>query len=61
MEQKTIKILISKSGKGNVNPRCPIPLSWFKELGFNENEVEAIIKLDKTNKKLKFILEKKDE
>lgn len=52
MEEKKLKIILNKSGKGNINPRIPMPISWFKILGLSEedNEVKAII--DEENKQI---------
>ena len=53
MEKKKVKIILNKSGNGNINPRIPIPFSWFEILGFNQENYEADIILDKENKELK--------
>lgn len=44
MEEKKLRILISKNGNGTINPRFPIPLEWFKKMGLSEEsrEVKAI-------------------
>ena len=53
MEERKVKLILNKSGNGNINPRIPIPFSWFKALGFNEEDYEADIILDEENKELK--------
>lgn len=53
MEGKKVKLILNKSGNGNINPRIPIPFSWFKILGFNEEDYEAEIILDEKSKELK--------
>lgn len=53
MEERKVKLILNKSGNGNINPRIPIPFSWFKILGFNEEDYEADIILDEENKELK--------
>ncbi len=53
MEERKVKLILNKSGNGNINPRIPIPFSWFKILGFNEEDYEAVIMLDEENKELK--------
>lgn len=53
MEERKVKLILNKSGNGNINPRIPIPFSWFTSLGFNEEEYEAEIILDEQNKELK--------
>lgn len=58
MEEKKLKIILNKSGKGNINPRFPIPIDWFKKLGFTEQEFEANAYLEEQNGKFKLIIEK---
>lgn len=53
MGGKKVKLILNKSGNGNVNPRIPIPFSWFVALGFTEEDYEAEIILDENNKELK--------
>lgn len=48
-----MKLILNKSGMGNINPRIPIPFIWFQILGFNEDEYEAEIILDEEKKELK--------
>ena len=52
MEVKKVKLILNKSGNGNINPRIPIPFSWFNALGFNEDEYEADIILDEEKQEL---------
>lgn len=53
MEGRQVKLILNKSGMGNINPRIPIPFIWFQMLGFTEDEREAEIILDEKNKELK--------
>lgn len=41
MEEKKLKIILNKSGKGNINPRYPMPIEWFRKLGLTEEEFEV--------------------
>ena len=41
MEEKKLKIILNKSGNGNINPRYPIPIDWFRKLGFTEQDYES--------------------
>lgn len=52
MEERRMKVLLSKSGNGNINPRIPIPITWFKLLGLNEEEHEVIGIIDEEKKEL---------
>lgn len=52
MEERKVKLILNKSGNGNINPRIPIPFSWFQRLGFNEEEYEADIIIDEENNQL---------
>lgn len=49
MEEKKLRILLSKNGNGTLNPRFPIPLEWFKKMGLSEENKEVVATLnDKT-------------
>lgn len=52
MGGRKVKLILNKSGMGNVNPRIPIPFIWFQILGFNENDREAEIILDEEKKEI---------
>ena len=52
MEQKKLKLILNKSGNGNINPRFPIPIDWFRRLGFTEQEFEADAIIDDENQTL---------
>lgn len=47
-----MKLILNKSGMGNINPRIPIPFVWFQMLGFNEEEREAEIILNEEKKEI---------
>lgn len=50
MEEKKVKLILNKSGNGNINPRIPIPFSWFKQMGLDENNYEVNIMIDENNR-----------
>lgn len=52
MGGRKVKLILNKSGMGNINPRIPIPFTWFQMLGFTEDEHEAEIILDEEKKEL---------
>lgn len=59
MEEKKLKIILNKSGNGNINPRFPIPIDWFRKLGFTEKEFETNAYLEeKENGTFRLIIEK---
>ena len=59
MEEKKLKIILNKSGNGNINPRFPIPIDWFRKLGFSEEEFETNSFLEqKEDGKFRLIIEK---
>lgn len=59
MEEKKLKIILNKSGNGNINPRFPIPIDWFRKLGFSEEEFESKAFLEeKADGKFRLIIEK---
>ncbi|MCI9245610.1 MAG: hypothetical protein HFJ30_00410 [Clostridia bacterium] len=52
MGGRNVKLILNKSGMGNINPRIPIPYVWFQILGFSEEEYEAEIILDEEKKEI---------
>lgn len=52
MGERKVKLILNKSGMGNINPRIPIPYIWFQILGFSEDEYEAEIILDEQKKEI---------
>jgi hypothetical protein len=52
MGERKVKLILNKSGMGNINPRIPIPYIWFQILGFNEEEYEAELILDEEKKEI---------
>lgn len=59
MEEKKLKIILNKSGNGNINPRFPIPMDWFRKLGFTEEEFESKAQLEeKEDGTFRLIIEK---
>ncbi len=59
MEERKLKIILNKSGNGNINPRFPIPIDWFRKLGFSEEEFESKAFLEeRTDGKFRIIIEK---
>lgn len=46
MEEKKLKIVLNRNGNGTLNPRCPIPLEWFKKMGLSEKEREINLKFN---------------
>ena len=52
MGGRKVKLILNKSGMGNINPRIPIPFVWFQMLGFTEDEREAEIILDEKKKEI---------
>lgn len=52
MGERKVKLILNKSGMGNINPRIPIPYIWFQILGFNKEEYEAELILDEEKKEI---------
>ena len=52
MGGRKVKLILNKSGMGNINPRIPIPFVWFQMLGFTEDEREAEVILDEKKKEI---------
>lgn len=55
-EKKSKKVIFTKSGRGSINTRVSLPVSWIKEMGITEDNKEIVAILTADNK---IILEKK--
>ena len=52
MEERTLKILFSKSGSGSTNTRISLPIKDLKDLGVNQENREVLYKYDEVNKQI---------
>ncbi len=57
MEERTLKILFSKSGSGSTNTRISLPIKDLKDMGVNQENREVLYKYDEVNKQI--IIKKK--
>lgn len=44
-EIRRARIIFTKNGQGATTTKLTLPVSWTKELGFNENQREAILEI----------------
>ncbi len=52
MEERTLKILFSKSGSGSTNTRISLPIKDLKDMGVNQENREVLYKYDEVNKQI---------
>lgn len=52
MEERTLKILFSKSGSGSTNTRISLPIKDLKDMGVNQENREVLYKYDEANKQI---------
>lgn len=52
MEERTLKILFSKSGSGSTNTRISLPIKDLKDMGVSQENREVLYKYDEVNKQI---------
>lgn len=57
MEERTLKILFSKSGSGSTNTRISLPVKDLKDMGVSKENREVLYQYDEINKQI--IIKKK--
>ncbi|MGL6113441.1 MAG: AbrB/MazE/SpoVT family DNA-binding domain-containing protein [Cetobacterium sp.] len=49
MENKTLKIILSKGGTGYITPKIALPKSWIDKLGITLESREVNVTFDENN------------
>lgn len=57
MEERKLKVIFSKDGRGSTNTKITLPISWVKSMGISPEDREVELNYDEINKKI--IIEKK--
>lgn len=57
MEERKLKVIFSKDGRGSTNTKITLPISWLKSMGISPEDREVELNYDEKNKKI--IIEKK--
>lgn len=56
MEERKLKVIFSKDGRGATNTKITLPISWVKNMGVTQENREVVLKYDEENKQI--IIEK---
>ncbi len=57
MEERKLKVIFGKDGRGSTNTKITLPISWLKSMGISPEDREVNLKYDEKDKKI--IIEKK--
>lgn len=49
MEERKLKVIFGKDGRGATNTKITLPVTWLKEMGITQDEREVIMEYDKEN------------
>lgn len=57
MEERKLKVIFCKDGRGATNTKITLPISWLKLMGVSQEDREVNLKYDEKDKRI--IIEKK--
>lgn len=57
MEERKLKVIFGKDGRGATNTKITLPISWLKLMGVSQEDREVNLKYDEKDKRI--IIEKK--
>ena len=47
MEERKLKVIFGKDGRGATNTKITLPVTWLKEMGISQDKREVIMEYDK--------------
>jgi len=56
MEERKLKVIFSKDGRGATNTKITLPISWLKNMGVSQENREVSLKFNEETKQI--IIEK---
>lgn len=56
MEERKLKIMFNKDGRGAIGTKITLPISWIKKMGISPDNREVVVKFDEEKKQI--IIEK---
>ena len=56
MEERKLKVIFSKDGRGATNTKITLPISWLKDMGVSQENREVKLIYDENTKQI--IIEK---
>lgn len=52
MEERRLKVIFSKDGRGSTNTKITLPVSWVKDMGLSQENREVTVEYDEKNKQI---------
>lgn len=57
MEERELRVIFSKDGRGATNTKITLPVKWIRSMGINPENREVILQYDEENEQI--IIKKK--
>ena len=52
MEERKLRVIFAKDGRGATNTKITLPISYLKEMGVTPEDREVTLKYDEENKQI---------
>jgi len=52
MEERKLRVIFSKDGRGATNTKITLPVKWLRNMGVNPDQREVILQYDEENQQI---------
>lgn len=52
MEERKLRVMFCKDGRGATNTKITLPIKWLREMGVNSESREVILQYDESKKEI---------
>lgn len=52
MEERELRVIFSKDGRGATNTKITLPVKWVRNMGVNPEQREVILQYDEENEQI---------
>ncbi len=52
MEERELRVIFSKDGRGATNTKITLPVKWVRDMGVNPEKREVALQYDEENKQI---------
>ena len=52
MEERELRVIFSKDGRGATNTKITLPVKWVRKMGVNPEQREVVLQYDEENEQI---------
>ena len=52
MEERKLRVIFSRDGRGATNTKITLPVKWVRDMGVNPEKREVVLQYDEKNKEI---------